>query len=65
MQATYDRETDTIVLKLNEAKIVESDEEKPGLIIDYDALGNVVRFEILEASTRVANPALMEFGVSA
>jgi len=36
--------------------IEESDEERPGLILDYDSDGNVVGIELLNASERVENP---------
>lgn len=41
--------------------MAESDEEKPGVILDFDAAGDVVGFEILDASRRVTDPAHVEF----
>ena len=41
--------------------IAESDEQKPGVILDFDAAGNLVSLEIQAASTRVAEPSRMEF----
>lgn len=61
MQVTYDRETDSLTIILNEAAIVESDEDKPGVILDYDAAGNIVSIEILDASSRVVRPTQMVF----
>jgi uncharacterized protein YuzE len=61
MKVTYDAETDTLRVLLKETPIAESDEEKPGVIIDFDANGEVVGFEILDASERVTDPRRMEF----
>ncbi|MFN0146935.1 MAG: DUF2283 domain-containing protein [Dehalococcoidia bacterium] len=61
MKITYDRETDTLTVILKDTAVAESDEEKPGLILDFDALGDVVGFEILDASQRVTDPANVEF----
>jgi len=43
----------------------ESDEVKPGVILDYDADGNVVGIEILDASRRMENPTAVELSVKA
>lgn len=64
MKAQYDRATDTLTLRLNVGRVAESDETKPGVIIDYDEDGNIVGLEILNASQRVADPQLVEFSVS-
>jgi uncharacterized protein YuzE len=59
MKVTYDARTDTLSIVLNAQPIVESDEEKPGVILDFDAAGNVVSLEILDASSRVDQPRQM------
>jgi uncharacterized protein YuzE len=43
--------------------IEESDEDKPGVIIDYDKDGNVVGMEILDASKRMDNPRAVDYAV--
>ena len=62
MRATYDTKTDTlsIVLK-DDARVAESDEDKPGVILDYDGDGNLVSLEILDASRRVTEARRCEF----
>lgn len=56
MKATYDARTDTLSIILKaEAAIAESDEDKPGIILDYDRDGNLVSLEILDASKRVTD----------
>jgi uncharacterized protein YuzE len=56
----YDAETVTLRIVLSSAPIAESDEDKPGVIIDYDAEGNIVGIEVLQASKRTDNPTRME-----
>ena len=62
MKATYDARIDTlsIIFKAN-VDIAESDEDKPGIILDYDAAGNLVSLEILDASQRVSETRRIEF----
>lgn len=64
MKVSYDPEMDVLSLVLSDGPVAESDEDKPGVILDYDASGNVVGFEILEASKRVTNPMVVEYAVS-
>ena len=63
MKVTYDPEVDVLRILLSDSPIEESDEEKPGVIIDYDKDGNIVGFEILDASKRMSNPRAMEYAV--
>lgn len=65
MKADYDRETDVLTVLFGDAPVAESDEIRPGVIVDYDGSGNVVGLEIMDASRRVSNPATMEFAVRA
>jgi len=64
MKVTYDTETDTIRVIFGNAKIHESDEDKPGVILDYDKKGNVVGMEILDASKCMDNPRAVEYAVA-
>ena len=56
----YDAEVDVLRIILNGAPVEESDESKPGVILDYDASGNVVGLEVLDASKRVEDPTSVE-----
>jgi uncharacterized protein YuzE len=61
MQVTYDREVDVLSIVLSDSPIEESDEEKPGVILDYDAQGNLVGVEILAASQNLENPQSLAY----
>ena len=42
MKITYDPEVDILRIVLNDAPIAESDEERPGVILDFDEAGRMV-----------------------
>ncbi len=65
MKVDYNSQVDILTVVFSDAQVMESDEIKPGVIMDYDAAGNVIGLEILDASQRVKNPASMEFAVKA
>jgi len=64
MKATYNAKTDTLTLQLKPGPVAESDEGKPGVILDYDGDGNLIGIEVLDASKRVAEARTMEFQVA-
>ena len=62
MKVSYDPCTDTLTVILkDDAPVAESDEDKPGLILDYDREGSLVSVEILDASTRVTEARRVDF----
>ena len=64
MKVTYDAEVDVLRILLSDAPIEESNEDKPGVILDYDKDGNIVGLEILQASKRMSNPRSVEYAVT-
>ena len=64
MKVKYDKETDILRITFSDSPIKESDEEKPGLILDYDKEGKVVSIEILDASKNMTNPSSVEIDVA-
>ncbi|MFC1821863.1 DUF2283 domain-containing protein [Thermodesulfobacteriota bacterium] len=62
MKVSFDPETDSLTVIFREkSEIAESDEDKPGVILDYDYEGNLVSIEILDASKRVTETRKIEF----
>ncbi|HSI74012.1 MAG TPA: DUF2283 domain-containing protein [Fimbriimonas sp.] len=64
MKATYDREVDVLRIRFSEQPVAESDEDEPGVILDYDAEGNIVGIEVIDASRRIENPKVMEYAIT-
>ena len=64
MKVIYDQAADTLTIIFADTPVVESDEDKPGVILDYDDKGNLVSLEILDASRRVSTPSKIEYQVS-
>jgi uncharacterized protein YuzE len=65
VKVNYDPQTDTLSFVLKENVVIaESDEEKPGVILDYDERGDLVSMEILDASLRVTEARKVEFQIA-
>jgi len=64
VNVTYDPHTDTLSIELAVREVAESDEDKPGVILDYDAEGRLVGIEILDASKTVPDPASVNLKVA-
>ncbi|MEK7795429.1 MAG: DUF2283 domain-containing protein [Candidatus Hydrogenedentota bacterium] len=64
MKVVYDAEVDVLRITLRDAPIEESDEDKPGVILDYDKDGNLIGLEVLNASERVEDPKSLEYAVA-
>ena len=63
MKVRYDADVDVLSILLSDGLVEESDETKPGVVLDYDAAGNVVSIEIQDASKRPGNPLAVEYAV--
>ncbi len=64
MKVKYDREVDILYIRLTDSLIQESDEDRPGMVIDYDIQGMIVGFEVMNASKRMAQPNLVELEIA-
>lgn len=65
MQVLFDPETDTLSVLVRQGVGAETDEPRPGIILDYDAGGSLLSIEILDASKHMPIPRQVDFEVSA
>jgi uncharacterized protein YuzE len=63
MKLKIDQAADALYLKLDDVPVTDSEEVSTGVIVDYDAAGNVVGIEMLYLSSRAPglNPQRLEF----
>ena len=63
MRLHIDREADALYLRLDDSKIMESEEVSPGVVLDFDANNQVVGIEMLRLSQRAPklNTRTLEF----
>jgi len=58
MRIKLDKVSDALYFRLDESKIVESEEVRPGVVLDYDADDRVVGVEFLGVSSRATSEEL-------
>jgi len=58
MRIRVDKENDSLYFRLDESRIVESEEVQPGIILDFDANNQVVGIEFLRISSRASKEEL-------
>lgn len=61
MKLNIDEAADALHLQLVDIEVVESEEVAPGVIVDYDANGEVVGVEILHLSKRPHPVDVLDF----
>lgn len=60
MRVHFDPEADALYFRLDDSKIVESEEVKPGIVLDFNDQNQVVGVEILNAGKRVPEASLKQ-----
>jgi uncharacterized protein YuzE len=63
MKLHFDKDADALYLKLDESAIIESEEVRPGVVLDFNADDLVVGIEILGLGKRMPADALKEVAV--
>jgi uncharacterized protein YuzE len=61
MKIHFDDEADVLYLRIDASTIVESEEVKPGVVLDFDAAGQVVGVEIRSLRARTSATNLRPF----
>ncbi len=55
MKARYDPQADALYVRFTDTPVAESEEVRPGLVLDFDADGRIVGIEIIAASDHLAS----------
>ena len=61
MKIEYDTKADAMYIRLMAGTVVDSDEIRAGMVLDYDEKGNILGIEILDVSKRADNPREMAY----
>ena len=66
MKVHFDEKSDAVYFRLDDSRIAESEEVKPGFILDYNEKNEIVGFEILHVASRVpaSSLRLLQFEVA-
>lgn len=61
MKIEYDPKADAMYIRMALGQVVDSDEVRPGVVLDFDTHGNVLGIEMLDVSKRTNDPREMSF----
>ena len=56
MKIEYDQQADAMYIRLRAGTVAESDEVRPGVVLDFDSSGRVLGIEMIDVSERTDNP---------
>ena len=60
MRVHFDEQADAIYIRLDESRVVDSHEVRPGIILDFNDEDQIVGIEILRVKQRVPNANLKQ-----
>jgi uncharacterized protein YuzE len=63
MRIRYDDKVDALYLELDDSEVVDSDEVKPGIVVDFNAKEEVVGIEVLDFKRRLSEADLKQLKV--
>jgi uncharacterized protein YuzE len=63
MRIRYDDKVDALYLELDDSEVVDSDEVKPGIVVDFNAKEEVVGIEVLDFKRRLSEANLKQLKV--
>jgi uncharacterized protein YuzE len=66
VRVRFDEQADALYLRLNDSPVAESEEVRPGVVLDLDERGEIVGIEILRVGERLPTAELkhMEFNLA-
>ena len=56
MKIEYDQQADAMYIRLRAGDVAESEEVRPGVVLDFDTQGQVLGIEMLDVSKRTDTP---------
>ena len=56
MKIEYDEQADAMYITLRAGTVAESDEVRPGVVLDFDSNDGVLGIELIDVSDRTDNP---------
>ena len=63
MRLHYDEKADALYLRLDDSEVVDSEEVKPGILLDFNDQNEVVGIEVLDLKRRVPKADLKQLKV--
>ena len=60
MKIEYDQQADAMYIRLRAGDVAESEEVRPGVVLDFDTQGQVLGIEMLDVSKRTDNPRALD-----
>jgi uncharacterized protein YuzE len=63
MRIRYDEKVDALYIQLDDSEVVESDELKPGIVLDFNAKNEVIGIEVLDVKKQVPHADLKQLKV--